>query len=295
MRQLARRLCSAWWCVFAVLVACAAPPASAPPLESHQVCIGDLDQHYRTLGSGPPLLLLHGLTDSWRTWRPHITALAAQHQLIIPDLRGHGDTPDSLSMLSPGQVARDMFALLDTLGINQVQIIGYSFGGHVALRMASLKPDRVEALISVAGAHRLLGAAQKKHEELAHEVLQPGWWLSEVSTWHPGGENQVRQLWRTGVASVLAADFAMSDSAVAGIRARTLIIQGDRDEFFPVDVPLDLYHRIPKAQLWLIPNTTHDAVFGWEGIAPPDLDAGGTPWARRVFPDVANAFLGKRK
>jgi len=294
MGHAAKRLRSVWWCALAVVAACATPPPASHPIERHQVRIGDLDQHYRTVGKGPPLLLLHGLTDTWRIWQPHIDVLAAEHTLIIPDLRGHGDTPNPSPTLSPGQVARDMFALLDAIGIQKIQVIGYSFGGHTGLRMAALQPNRVDALISVAGAHRLLGTAKKVHEAFAREEIQPGWWLTAAGTWHPGGENQVRQLWRAGVLGALAADFDMPDSVVAGIRARTLIVQGDRDEIFPIDVPLDMYRRIPRAQLWIIPNTTHNSIYAWVGIAPPEQDFGGAREAERIFPEVANAFLRKR-
>src|SRR5262245_58332440 len=127
-----------WICgmVLIVLGCGRAPSQTSPAIQERSVQIGDLVQHYRTVGEGPPLLLIHGLTNTWRVWRPHIEALAATHDLIIPDLRGHGDTPNPASTLTPMQVARDMLALLDALGIKQVQVAGFSFGGGVALRMA---------------------------------------------------------------------------------------------------------------------------------------------------------------
>ena len=84
-----------------------AAQAVAPPVREDSVRLGDLIQHYRRTGAGPPLLLIHGLTNTWRIWRPHIEALSATHDLIIPDLRGHGDTPNPASTLTPIQVARE--------------------------------------------------------------------------------------------------------------------------------------------------------------------------------------------
>jgi pimeloyl-ACP methyl ester carboxylesterase len=268
-----------------------ASQAVAPPVREDSVRLGDLVQHYRRTGQGPPLLLIHGLTNTWRVWRPHIDALSATHDLIIPDLRGHGDTPNPASTLTPIQVARDMLALLDALGIKQVQVAGYSFGGHVALRMAALQPERVEAMVVIAGAHRLIGASRKVHDDESRATLPSDWWLDEVRTWHPGGEDQVRRIYRQGVASALADDFAMSDASLAGIRARTLIVQGDRDHYFPLEVALDLYRKIPRAQLWVIPNATHSSVFPWKGIAPAGTDFGGSTLAARIFPEVVNSFL----
>ena len=85
----------------------------------------------------------------------------------------------------------------------------------------------------------------------------------------------------------------MPDASVAAIRARTLIIQGDRDDFFPLEVPLDLYRKIPKAQLWIIPNATHTSVF-YQDFAPAGTDLGGTRLAGRIFPEVVNSFLAAR-
>src|SRR5205823_2634942 len=159
--------------------------------------------------------------------------------------RGHGDTPNPDSTLTPTQVARDMLALLDALSIKQVQVAGFSFGGQVALRMAALQPERVEAMVVIAGDHRLIGSAKQTLEDDLRIGLPSGWYLDEVRTWHPGGENQVQQLWRQGLAASLAGDFAMPDASLATIRARTLIIQGDRDDFYPLEVPLELYRKIP--------------------------------------------------
>lgn len=186
-----------------------------------------------------------------------------------------------------------MLALMDALGIKQVQVAGFSFGGHVALRMAALKPRALEAMVVVAGTHRLIGSAVKTHEDAVQAGVPSGWYLDEVSKWHPGGEAQVQQLLRQGAAAALTEDFPMPDASLAAIRARTLIIQGDRDDFFPLEVPLDLYRKIQKAQLWVIPNTTHSTVF-FSDFAPAGTDLGGTRLAARIFPEVLNSFLAAR-
>lgn len=186
-----------------------------------------------------------------------------------------------------------MLALLDALGIKQVQVAGFSFGGHVALRMAALQPERVEAMVVIAGTHRLIGSAKQTHENAVQAGMPAGWYLDEVRTWHPGGEAQVQQLLRQGVAAALTDDFPMPDASLAAIRARTLVIQGDRDDFFPLEVPLDLYRKIPKAQLWVTPNTTHSTVF-FADFAPAGTDLGGTRLAARIFPEVVNSFLVAR-
>jgi pimeloyl-ACP methyl ester carboxylesterase len=264
--------------------------AASLPMREESVQVGDMSQHFRRVGQGPPLLLLHGLTNTWRVWRPHLDALGATHALIVPDLRGHGDTPNPSSTLSSPQVAADMFVLLDALKIERIQVAGYSFGGHVALRMAAMHPERVEAMVVLAGAHRLIGSTIQYHQDAVRSDIPPDWWLTEVSRWHPGGEKQVQSLNRQGCAAALTDEFTMSDASLAAIRARTLIIQGDRDEVFPIDVPLELYRKIKGSQLWIIPNANHSSVF-WQDVAPAGTDYGGNPAATKSFPDIVQTFL----
>ena len=105
------------------------------------VRIGDIDQHYRTIASGPPVLLLHGLTNTWRVWRPYLQTFSGTNQVIVPDFRAHGDTSAGSPALTPNQVAQDMWAMLDALNVMQVQVVGYSFGAHVALAWPPLSPN----------------------------------------------------------------------------------------------------------------------------------------------------------
>jgi pimeloyl-ACP methyl ester carboxylesterase len=283
-------------CAFVGLlaIACLVCQQSRQPaqesMRADSLQLGDLSQHFRRAGQGPPLLLIHGLTNTWRVWRPYLKALGASHELIAPDIRGHGDTPNPSDTLSPQQVAQDMFALLDALHIKRVQIAGYSFGGHVALRMAAMYPDRVDAMIVIAGAHQLLGSSRQTHRDMLVTPIPSDWWLKEVSTWHPGGKAQVRSVNRQGIEAALTDGFAMPDASLAEIRARTLIISGDRDEIFPLEVPLDLYRKIKGSQLWIIPNANHSAVF-WQDVAPANTDFGGNPSANTLFADLAGAFL----
>lgn len=272
-----------------------APPSRAVDLPARvdSVQIGDLPQHFRRMGQGPPLLLLHGLTNTWRVWRPYLGPLAASHELIVPDLRGHGQTPNPAPTLTAPQVAADMFALLDALGFDRIRIAGYSFGGHVALRMAAMHPQRVEAIVVIGGAHRLIGSAKQYHEDAVRSEIPSDWWLSEVGTWHPGGERQVRSLLRQGCASALEGSFAMADSSLAAITARTLIVQGDRDEVFPLETALDMYRKIERSQLWIIPKADHSAVF-WQDVVPRDVEYGGNAAANKIFAELVLAFLEQK-
>ncbi|MCW3844810.1 alpha/beta hydrolase [Micromonospora yasonensis] len=98
---------------------------------------------YDEAGSGSPVVLLHAGIADRRMWRGQLPALAARHRVIVPDLRGYGD-----SELPPAPFAHhdDVVGLLDALGLARAALVGCSFGGKVAVDTALAYPDRVSAL-----------------------------------------------------------------------------------------------------------------------------------------------------
>ena len=99
-------------------------------------------------GTGEPLLLLHGFTGDHSTWQGIAPTLAAKHQLIMPDLPGHGgsDTPASAEDWQMSNVAADIISLLDALQLPRVHLLGYSLGGRLALYLALHYPRRFISL-----------------------------------------------------------------------------------------------------------------------------------------------------
>ncbi|MCL3818327.1 alpha/beta fold hydrolase [Aeromicrobium wangtongii] len=104
---------------------------------------------YRIAGSGPALLLLHGLACDSSTWVDVMPALAEHHTVIAPDLLGHGQSDKPNADYSLGGYANGMRDLLTVLGIDKVTVIGHSFGGGVAMQFAYQFPDRTERVVLV--------------------------------------------------------------------------------------------------------------------------------------------------
>ena len=107
---------------------------------------------YRVIGDGPPVLLLHGYTDRVEMWAGTADSLAADFQVIVPDLRGHGlstkfDEPGSYGR----QMVDDLTGLLDHLGVRAAHVIGYSMGGVLAAHLALDDPPRALSTTLVAG------------------------------------------------------------------------------------------------------------------------------------------------
>ncbi|MCB0960506.1 MAG: alpha/beta fold hydrolase [Acidimicrobiales bacterium] len=105
---------------------------------------------YRMCGSGPALLLLHGIGDSSASWVPLLRPLAERFTVIAPDLLGHGESDKPRADYSVGAFANGMRDLLDVLGIDRATVVGHSLGGGVAAQMAYQHPTRVERLVLVA-------------------------------------------------------------------------------------------------------------------------------------------------
>jgi len=112
---------------------------------------GDVFLNVRIEGRGPPLLLLHGYPQNHRMWRRCLPALSARFTVILPDLRGYGDSDKPAAGVAAAEyskrtMAGDLVALLDRLGVASCPLIGHDRGARVAHRLALDHPDRVSAL-----------------------------------------------------------------------------------------------------------------------------------------------------
>jgi pimeloyl-ACP methyl ester carboxylesterase len=132
---------------------------------------------YRMEGSGPPIVLLHGITASSETWREVWPGLTARHLVIAPDLLGHGQSAKPRGDYSMGAFASGVRDLVASLDIGPATIVGHSLGGGVAMQFAYQFPERTQrlALVSSGGlgssVHLLLRAATLPGSELVLPLL----------------------------------------------------------------------------------------------------------------------------
>ncbi|MBW3625513.1 MAG: alpha/beta hydrolase [Armatimonadetes bacterium] len=103
--------------------------------------------HYRDEGSGPALLLLHAFPLSGAMWRPQIEGLSGEARLIVPDLRGFGETEAPSDPYTLDDMATDMVALLNRLNVDQVILCGLSMGGYLSFAFLRQAKDRVRGVI----------------------------------------------------------------------------------------------------------------------------------------------------
>lgn len=98
-------------------------------------------------GAGPPLLLVHGLMAAGAIFEPILDALAARHRVIVPDLRGHGNSRGMAAPYTAARLAADLSRLLDHIGVAETAVLGYSHGGAVAQQLALDDPKRCSRLV----------------------------------------------------------------------------------------------------------------------------------------------------
>jgi pimeloyl-ACP methyl ester carboxylesterase len=110
---------------------------------------GGLRVHLAEAGdeAAPPVLLLHGWPQTWWLWRHVGPALASEHRVLMPDLRGFGETEVTAGGMDPETFARDQVALLDALGIDRAGLVGHDWGGFTAFLLAARHPERISTAL----------------------------------------------------------------------------------------------------------------------------------------------------
>ena len=245
------------------------------------VSVNGVELAYRVQGEGEPLLLLHGFFGSSADWVHlfDLDDLARRYRLILPDARGHGRSTNPTGAFAHRLCAADVRALLDHLRLDRVKAVGLSLGGGTLFHVATQDPDRVEAMVLVGApsyfpvqARAVMATVSDRDED--HPEAE---WR-ELRARHAQGDEQIRALWRIGRGFATSYDdMAFTPPRLATIRARTLIVTGDRDGLYPIEMFVEQYRAIPGAALMVIPDGGHHAVFG---AARPD------------FVRAALAFLG---
>jgi pimeloyl-ACP methyl ester carboxylesterase len=154
-----------------------------------------------------------------------------------------------------------MLALLDHLGIRRCKAIGLSMGGNTLLHMATLEPDRIEAMVLVSATMYFPEQARSIMRQVSVEN-QPAKEWETMRKRHKLGDEQIIALWewQRGMKDSHD-DMNFTPPLLAKIKASTLIVYGDRDSLYPVEMALEMYRAIAKSALWVVPNGGHGPVF----------------------------------
>jgi pimeloyl-ACP methyl ester carboxylesterase len=243
---------------------------------------------YRTAGSGPALLLLHGITNSSETWEPAAGPLVDRFTIVAPDLLGHGKSATPRGDYSLGAHASGVRDLLTALGIDRVTVVGHSLGGGIAMQFAYQFPERVERLVLISSGglgrevHPILRAATLPGSELVLAVLGGSWLratgdavsatlarlglragedLAGVATGIGSlGEAGARGAFvHTARAAIDAGGQRVSatDRLYLAANLPTLIVWGERDPIIPAAHGIAAHEAIPGSRLELFAGAGH--------------------------------------
>lgn len=228
-----------------------------------------LELTYRELGEGRPLVLLHGFTASGSQWLDHgpAAALAERgHWVILPDLRGHGDSarPHDPASYPPDVLADDGLALIDQLGLGDYDLGGYSLGGRIVLRMLvrGARPDHaVVAGQGLAAVNSAAGSGMNRRvlTALANgDSIEPGSPDAEAAHWitQLGGDPRA-------LLQVLNSIVATPTGALRLIETPTLVVVGDEDHD----------HASAEALAAVLPKARFTRVRGnhWTALTGPEF------------------------
>jgi len=206
--------------------------ASGAKGTGHYADVNGLNLYFETYGSGRPMILLHGGLGSGEMFGPILPALAERHQVIAPDLQGHGRTGDIDRPLDVRLMADDIAALIDHLGLDEPDVVGYSLGGGVALLTAIKYPAMVRRLVAASvnirrdAIYPEMLAQQAQVGAAAAEFMKDTPMYQLYQRVAPRPEDFPRLLDKAGAG--MARDFDFTEE-VRGLQVPTMIVAADAD------------------------------------------------------------------
>lgn len=245
-------------------------------MEVRRVAVDGKPVSLRTAGTGDDLVVVHGLSGSWRWWTPLVDRLASHLRLHLVEL-------PRLGRLRAGELAPSLGRLLDEAGLGRVDVVGHSLGGLVAAELAVARPEQVRRLVLVAPAgipcgRGVLGRSLPLLEELYDVRAQlPTIVADAVRTGPVSLVHGIAYVWERDLRAELAS-----------VRAPTLLVWGDRDRLVPPPVADEWQRLLPRSRLvrlpcghvpmWEAPDELAAALLAFLGEEPlDDLDEDSRP------------------
>lgn len=219
---------------------------------------------YEDLGSGTPVLMLHGFAGTARAhFGPLIDRLALDARVIAPDLRGHGGSAYLIRGFDAKLFhtdADDLLRLIDRLGLDRLNLIGYSDGGEIAIILAARLGSRARSLTVWSVSGRVPASAIiRVYADPERHI--PGWsvFSAELEQLHgPGTALPMLRGWASAMVALSEQGGAINDAEAKAIVCPTLIIAGTHDPSNPLEAIRALVDRIPAARLVVLPGAGHD-------------------------------------
>lgn len=225
---------------------------SQTPKKSETVSLNGTKIYYEVYGTGTPLFLLHGYTQSSKSWLPFVNDFANEYEVYMVDLKGHGKSSPFTEKLSIKSAAHDLNALIKYLKLDSINAIGYSYGGDILFQLALLNPGLIKSMITVGSCGSWnANDFPKWLDFLSYKNIDNLPWMREQQT----NEKQIQTI----LEQVPNYNVRVSNDELRNIQTQVLIVVGDNDDSLPFDDVLNAKKELPNSSLWIVPNTGHGA------------------------------------
>ena len=220
--------------------------------QTEMATLNGVNIYYEMYGKGKPLFLLHGFTQSSKSWHPFIDDYANEFEVYLIDLKGHGQSGQFKEKLSIKAAAEDLDALIKHLKLQSIHAIGFSYGGDVLFQLSLLHPGVIESMISI-GACGTWNAKDFPQwvDYLSSKNVENLPWMKEQQT----SDEQIRSI----LDQTINYAVSVSDDEMKTINAKTLFVLGDHDDSVPLECIARARKNLPNSFLWILPNTGHSA------------------------------------
>jgi pimeloyl-ACP methyl ester carboxylesterase len=226
-----------------------------------KIQVRDIEMYYEVHGNSDaePLVLLHGFTATGReTFESFFDELGENYRLFVPDMRGHGRTTNPPGEIQHSELAHDTAAFVNALGLGRAHFCGHSSGGMQLPFIALEHPELVHSMALVSATYTFDDHC--KNQACALRASASPEWIEALRNLH--GETHgtdyaytILDQWLNSVLRPNELPFTPDD--LNKVSCPTLIMHGDRDDFFPVYVPTTMYQAIPNSELCILPNCGH--------------------------------------
>lgn len=235
----------------------------------NKIKLNGIELAYERRGMGTPLMLIHGYPLDHSIWNDVADQLENDFDLIIPDVRGFGESTTVDAPYSLSDIANDLAALLDSLGVGPTALAGHSMGGYIALAFAKSFPQRVTglALVSSQAASDTPERKEGRYKTAADVVQKGVQIVADAMTDKLSPNQSVRDFVRPliakqSVAGVTGALKAMAErddmtSFIASYAQPLVLIHGDADELIPLERAREIKSLVSSAQLVELAGVGH--------------------------------------
>jgi pimeloyl-ACP methyl ester carboxylesterase len=238
------------WFLLMMVVANSHTGNSQVPKFSGSIELNGLETYYEVHGNGSPLFLLHGFTQSSKYWFPLLDSYTGEFEVYLVDLLGHGRSSPFRSVVSVREVAENLRDLVEYLGLEKIDAIGYSYGGETLIQLALIEPALIRSMV-ITGSCGSWRAEDFPEfvEYLSYDNIANLPWMQEQQM----NDERIRNI----LEQVPNYSVMVSESEFSRIVTKTLFVVGDSDPATPLECIVDAKTNMPDASLWVVPNTGH--------------------------------------